>query len=305
MKKTTLVIMAAGLGSRYGGIKQLEPVGPNGEIIMDYSIYDAIKAGFNKVVFVIRKEIEKDFIEIIGNRIQNHVEVDYVIQDIHKMPKGYDCPKGRIKPWGTGHAVLCCLGKVAEPFAVINADDYYGQEGFRLIHDELVAPKEADGRYHFCMAGFILENTLSENGTVARGICQVDDNHKLLNVMETTNLRKVGNNALGDNENGKDQKVELSRVVSMNMWGFTPEYLKELENEFITFLNHMPTDSLKAEFYLPQTVANLILEGKAEVEVLKTPDSWFGVTYKEDRDYVVSALKRLTEEGVYPQRLFS
>lgn len=312
--KQTLVVMAAGMGSRFGGIKQLAPVGPSGEIIMDYSVYDAVKAGFNRVVFIIRKDLEKDFKDVIGDRISSLVETAYVFQDIGHLPAGAAFPKGRKKPWGTGHAVMSCLGVVNEPFAVINADDYYGREGFKAIHDFLeksarqktgtASPDspESNKKYSFCMAGFELGNTLSENGTVSRGVCQVKDGI-LEDIVETYNIKREGNQASGTRGESK-VSIPLNQPVSMNMWGFTPEFLMESDRRFAEFLRKPQQDLEKAEFFLPKVVDELIKEGKAEVSVLPTKDKWFGVTYKEDREYVSEAFKRLVREGIYPERLY-
>ncbi len=307
MSKTTLVIMAAGMGSRYGGVKQLDPVGPSGEIIMDYSVYDAIEAGFDKVVFIIRKDLEEDFKEVIGDKIAKHIEVDYCFQELDDLPGGYSVPEGRNKPWGTGQAVLACRDLVKEPFAVINADDYYGKEAFVKIHDYLVSNSEKDhnnDKYQFCMAGFILGNTLSDNGTVTRGICQVDEDDYLLAVEETGDLIQVEDRVEGKNLMTKEEvSLELDSIVSMNMWGFTPEFLDELEVGFEKFLSKYGQD-LKSEYLLPDVVGDLIEEGKADVKVLETNDKWFGVTYKEDKETVVNSFKELVEKGVYPKKLF-
>jgi len=303
MSNNILVIMAAGMGSRFGGIKQLEPVGPSGEIIMDYSIYDAIKAGFKKVVFIIRKDLEKDFREVIGDRLSKHIEVEYVFQELDNLPDGHILPAGRTKPWGTGQAILSCLGKIDAPFLVINADDYYGQEGFRIINEFLSNPNKSDKKYHFCMAGFLLGNTLSENGTVTRGVCSVDENRTLLKVTETHEIKPAGDKAVAF-EDGKELELELNCPVSMNMWGFTPDFLDELEHRFSEFLSNVKEGDLKAEFLLPTIVDDLIKEGKAEVTVLNTDDKWFGVTYKEDKQVVVDSFKKLVDAGVYPEKLF-
>lgn len=301
--KQTLVVMAAGMGSRFGGIKQLTPVGPSGEIIMDYSVYDALKAGFNKVVFIIRKDIEKDFKEVVGNRISQIVETEYVFQDIGHLPAGIRVPQERTKPWGTGHAVMSCLGVVDTPFVVINADDYYGKEGFRAIHDFLDGENEEySEKYRFCMAGFALGNTLSENGTVSRGVCKTCGG-KLTDIEEITNITREGTRAVAVKE-GKKISIPLEQPVSMNMWGFTQGFLVELDKRFTDFLNEPGRDLLKTEYFLPKVVDDLIKEGKAEVSVLPTNDRWFGVTYKEDKEYVSQEFKRLTREGIYPEKLF-
>lgn len=300
MKKTALVIMAAGLGSRFGGIKQLEPVGVSGEIIMDYSIYDAIKAGFNKVIFIIRKDLEKDFKEVIGNRIAEKVEVEYAFQELTNLPKGFTVPEGRTKPWGTGQAVLSCKGLIKEPFVVINADDYYGSEAFVKVHDYLVETSENNGDY--CMAGFVLGNTLSENGTVTRGVCQVNEEGNLIDIKETKAIEKKGTNAVSIEE-GKETELLLSTSVSMNMWGFQPSLLEDLEDGFVEFLKENGQE-LKSEYLLPEEVGNLIKKGKASVKVLSTNDKWFGVTYKEDKPIVMESIKELVDKGLYPIKLF-
>ena len=303
MKKTTLVIMAAGLGSRFGGIKQLEPVGPSGEIIMDYSIYDAIEAGFQKVVFIIRKDIEKDFKEVIGNRISKRIETEYVFQEMTDLPEGFQVPEGRQKPWGTGQAVLCCKQAVDGPFVVINADDYYGKEAFVKVNEYLQNPVSCEKKYNFCMAGFRLGNTLSENGTVTRGVCEVDENHVLQDVRETFEIAKDGNLARATRD-GKKLTLSLEQPVSMNMWGFTKEFIHELDIRFADFLRGIQGNELKAEYLLPSIVDELIKDGTAQVTVLDTSDKWFGVTYQEDKEAVKTALKRLVEQGIYPEKLF-
>lgn len=305
MKKTTLVIMAAGLGSRYGGIKQLEPVGPGGEIIMDYSIYDAIRAGFNKIIFIIRKDIEQDFYDVIGKRIEQIIEVEYVFQEIENLPEGFEKPKDRTKPWGTGQAVLSCLGFVKEPFVVINADDYYGKEAFVKIYEFLTTQTSATVPYQFCMAGFTLGNTLSENGTVTRGVCAVNNDNLLVDIVETSGIKQENNKGVAVNQLGEPISVELEGAVSMNMWGFTPELFDELEQGFIQFLKDIKDNGLKAEYLLPEAVDKLIKSNKAEVHVLKTNDKWFGVTYKEDKEMVVKSFRDLVDKGVYPNKLYA
>ena len=246
MENTTLVIMAAGIGSRFGGgIKQLTSFGPGGEIIMDYSIYDAIEAGFNKVVFVTRKDMYQDFQEIIGERISKVIPVEYAFQEMNDLPAGFTVPEGRVKPWGTGQAILACRGIVNEPFAVINADDYYGKDAFRKVHDYLLAPKQADdNRYHFCMAGFILKNTLSENGGVTRGICHVNERKELLSIEETHGILKKGNGAFVPDENGTLRPLDVESLVSMNFWGFTPDFIDELATGFEDFLGSLSDNAL-------------------------------------------------------------
>ena len=305
MTDTTLVIMAAGIGSRFGGgIKQLEPMGPNGEIIMDYSIYDAKAAGFNKVVFILRKDIEADFREIIGQRIEKVIDVDYVFQSLDDLPAGYTAPADRKKPWGTGQAVLCCKGVVNEPFAVINADDYYGKEAFKKVHDYLVGEGTTDKEYDMCMAGFILKNTLSDNGAVTRGVCVVDENEYLTAVVETGGIMMTPEGTIIHEENGSDMAITPEQHVSMNMWGFTPNFLNELETGFEAFLSEIPEGEVKREYLLPTIVDKLIKSGKASVKVLETKDKWFGVTYKEDKESVVAAFKKLIADGVYPENLW-
>lgn len=303
MCKTTLVIMAAGLGSRFGGVKQLEPVGPSGEIIMDYSVFDAIEAGFSKVVFIIRKDIEEDFKAIIGNRISQKVETEYVLQDIANLPDGFSVPEGRTKPWGTGHAVLSCKGVVDGPFVVINADDYYGKEAFVKVNTYLQNPDKTDKKYNFCMAGFRLGNTLSENGTVTRGICEVDANSILLDVNETFEIKQDGDMASAVRD-GKHLRIPLEQPASMNMWGFTADFLEELDTRFSTFLSGIAGNEMKAEYLLPTIVDDLIKEGSAQVKVLDTKDKWFGVTYQEDKFIVRNSLRELVKNGVYPEKLF-
>lgn len=294
--ETTLVIMAAGIGSRFGGgIKQLEPVGPNGEIIMDYSIHDALEAGFNKVVFIIRKDIEKDFREIIGNRIEKICKIDYAFQEFSNLPGGFITPEGRTKPWGTGHAVWSCKGIVNEPFAIINADDYYGKEAFKKVHDFLVdaEPKK------YCGAAFILKNTLSDNGGVTRGICKLDNDMNLVDIVETSDIVKTPDGAAVD---GKT--VDADSYVSMNMWGVTPEYIELLEKGFIEFLSNVKEGDIKSEFLVPIYMDRLIKSGEVTVKMLETKDKWFGVTYKEDKQTVVDSFKALYAKGVYKQNLY-
>ena len=302
MADTTLVIMAAGMGSRYGGIKQLEPVGPSGEIIMDYSIYDAIEAGFNKVVFIIRKDLEKDFKEVIGNRIEKSIKVDYVFQELDALPEGFAKPVDRTKPWGTGQAVLCCREIVKEPFAVINADDYYGKEAFKLVYHYLNSDDYTEKQY--CMAGFILGNTLSENGEVTRGVCKVNNEGKLVDVVETSGIVPKGDRAAAKDSLGNEITIDLNSVVSMNMWGFKPALFDDLEKGFIHFLSQVSDNEVKKEYLLPTEVGSLIKKGEAEVFVIRTKDRWFGVTYKEDKAVVVKSLQALINHGDYPTKLF-
>lgn len=305
MQSTTLVIMAAGIGSRFGGgIKQLEPVGPNGEIIMDYSIYDAIEAGFNKVVFIIRKDLEKDFREVIGNRMEKAINVEYAFQEIDDLPEGFEVPEGRKKPWGTGQAILSCMGIVTDPFVVINADDYYGKEAFVKIHDYLLTAKDKNGKHDYCMAGFILGNTLSDNGAVTRGVCKIDSNNLLVDVEETSGIEKAGDKVIAPTADGKTKEIDKDSYVSMNMWGFTSSILDILENGFVDFLSDLGDNAEKKEYLLPTIVDGLIKSGKADVKLLESKDKWFGVTYKEDKEVVVESFKKLIADGVYPAKLF-
>lgn len=303
--KTTLIIMAAGIGSRFGGgIKQLAQMGPGGEIIMDYSIYDAKAAGFDKVVFIIRKDIEQEFRRVIGDRIGQHIEVEYVFQELEDLPEGYKVPEGRTKPWGTGQAILCTRQVVKEPFVIINADDYYGKEAFVKLHDFLVTPREKKAEFEMGMAGFVLKNTLSENGAVTRGICQADREDILTKVIETTGISRDGSGRIiCDNPEVQRWITEEDRV-SMNMWAGYPEFISYLESGFCEFLDNEDGDPCKREYLLPTIVDQLIHEGRAHVKVLETQDKWFGVTYKEDKPAVQNAFKTLIEQGVYPENLW-
>ena len=297
--------MAAGIGSRFGGgIKQLAPVGPNGEIIMDYSIHDAIEAGFNKVVFIIRKDLEKDFKEIIGDRIAKQIPVIYAYQELDALPEGYSVPEGRKKPWGTGQAVLMIKGLIDCPFLVINADDYYGKEGFKRIHTYMVNEMKDDADvYDICMGGFVLENTLSDNGSVTRGVCHVEDGF-LKNVTETYDIRRTEAGLTAADEAGNPVSVQADQPVSMNMWGLPVRFLEELEHGFPKFLDGLKPEDIKAEYLLPKIIDDLVQEGKAKVRVLDTPDKWFGVTYQEDKQAVVDAIRGLIRDGVYKEKLF-
>ena len=307
MKETALGIMAAGIGSRFGGgIKQLEPVGPGGEIIMDYSIYDALKAGFDKIVFIIRRDLEEDFREVIGNRIEKVARVEYAFQELGDLPEGFSVPEGRKKPWGTGQAVLSIKGLVDGPFLVINADDYYGKEGFQKIHDYMVNHMKEDGDvYDMCMGGFILRNTLSDNGTVTRGVCTLDGDGSLKEVTETYEIRMEADGSMkAQDEQGNPVQVNPDQHVSMNMWGLPAAFLKELEKGFPEFLENLKEGDIKSEYLLPKIIDKLVKAGKARVEVLETKDKWFGVTYKEDKETVVEAIRSLIAEGAYPERLY-
>ncbi len=297
--KTTLLIMAAGIGSRFGGgIKQLEPVDSNGHIIMDYSIHDAMEAGFNHVVFIIRKDIENEFKEVIGDRIETicknyGVTVDYAFQDIHDIPG--ELPQGRIKPWGTGQAVLAAKKVLKTPFVVINADDYYGKEGFKAVHEYLVNGGQS------CMAGFVLKNTLSDNGGVTRGICKMDGENNLTEVVETKNIVKT---VSGAEANGI--RIDIDSLVSMNMWGLTPDFLETLEMGFQEFFEkEVPENPLKCEYLIPSFIGELLEQGKIAVKVLRTNDTWYGMTYKEDVVAVKESFKEMLNKGLYQADLFS
>lgn len=305
MKKPVLVIMAAGMGSRYGGLKQIDPIDEYGHIIMDFSLYDARKAGVEKAVFIIKKENEADFKEVVGDRMEKYMEVSYVYQDINNVPEGFEAPEGRSKPWGTGQAVMSCLGKVDGPFMVINADDYYGADAFRILYDELLDSRD-DEKYHYSMVGYILENTLTENGHVARGICETDDNGCLSGIHERTRIEKrEGGAAYTEDDGATWIPIPEGSTVSMNMWGFHESILKELEKGFSAFLEKgLRENPLKCEYFLPEVVGNLIRDGKADVKVLRSSDRWYGVTYKEDKETVVNAIRELKRKGVYPEKLW-
>ena len=305
MKETALVIMAAGIGSRFGGgIKQLAKLGPHGEIIIDYSIHDALKAGFTKIIFIIRKDIEADFKEVIGDRIAKIANVQYAYQALDDLPAGYSVPEGRTKPWGTGHAILAARDLIDCPFAVINADDFYGEEGFRRVHDYLINDMDERGSVmDLCMAGYILGNTLSENGAVTRGVCEVNDDNNLKSVHETFEIRRENGRVTGQDETGETKVLSGDTMVSMNMWGLTPRFVKALEERFPAFLAKAGGNP-KAEFLLPEVVGELVQEGNATVKVLPTNDRWFGVTYAEDRESVERSLKELHDKGIYGDTLF-
>lgn len=300
--KPTLFVLAAGMGSRYGGLKQLDGLGPNGETIMDYSIFDAIRGGFGKIVFVIRKDFEEDFRKKIISKYENHIPVEVVFQSIDKLPEGFTCPAERVKPWGTNHAVLMGKEVIREPFAVINADDFYGRDSFAVIGKFLSElPEGAKNTY--CMVGFRVGNTLSESGTVARGICSTDENRYLTTVVERTEIMRINGVVSYKDENGEWVGIEDNTPVSMNMWGFTPDYFNYSEEYFIDFLKEN-IDKPKAEYYIPLMVNKLINDGTATVEVLDTTSRWFGVTYAADRQGVVDKLQALADSGEYPSKLF-
>lgn len=305
MANATLVVMAAGIGSRFGGgIKQLEPVGPNGEIIMDYSVYDAMEAGFDKVVFVIRRDLEQDFKEIIGNRMEKVVEVAYAYQEKDDIPEDYRKQyEDRKKPWGTGQAILCCRDVVKEPFLVINADDYYGKEAYVEAYKYLTSEQQISEKMQISMVGFVLGNTLSDNGSVTRGLCKVDKDGLLVDIVETYNIFKTKTGAVIRTEE-EEIEVDADSLVSMNMWGLKPEFFEILEKGFVNFLEKNVENYQKAEYLLPTIVGQLLRDGKADVTVLHSNDQWFGVTYKEDKPYVVAAVRGLVDKGVYPEKLF-
>ena len=302
---TTLIIMAAGIGSRYGaGIKQLAKMGPNGEIIMDYSIRDAKEAGFNKVVFIIRKDIFEEFEEIIGSRIKDQIDVEYVFQELDDLPEGFEVPEGRTKPWGTGQAVLCCKDIVKEPFVIINADDYYGKEAFVKLHDFLVSGEDLGREFTMGMAGFILKNTLSDNGTVTRGVSVVDENGLLSQVHETTGIMMGEDGKIKCDLPDVQEWISPEDKVSMNMWAGYPCFIDYLENGFKEFLLDDSGDPLTKEYLLPIIVDQLIKTNRASVKVLETTDKWFGVTYPEDKQAVQDSIKELIEKGIYPEKLW-
>ncbi len=306
MKKPVLVVMAAGMGSRYGGLKQIDPVDKEGHIIMDFSIYDAIRAGFRKVVFIIKKENEKDFRAAIGDRMSKIIEVSYVFQDLNNLPEGYTVPEGRVKPWGTGHAILSCIDEVDGPFAVINADDYYGSHAFQMAYDFLASSEENDDTYQYMMVGYKLENTLTDNGHVARGVCVTNENGELVKINERTHIeKKDGGVAYTEDEGQTWVEIPEGSTVSMNMWGFSKSILNELKDRFSKFLDeNLDKNPLKCEYFLPFVVDELLVEKKATVKVLKSMDKWYGVTYKEDKPVVVNAIQKLKDGGLYPQKLW-
>ena len=299
--KPTLFVLAAGMGSRYGGLKQLDGLGPSGETIMDYSIYDAIRAGFGKVVFVIRESFEKDFREIVINKYKNLIDVEIVFQDLNSLPEGYTCNPVREKPWGTNHAVLMGKDVIKEPFAVINADDFYGQESFKVLADFLVSVPGKQNEY--CMVGYHVGNTLSESGAVSRGVCVVDENNLLLNVVERTHIEEKSGDIIYLDEKGEEVSIPAHTPVSMNMWGFTPDYFEYSEEIFKEFLDERGQE-LKSEYYIPLAVSELIVAGKATCKVLDTTSKWFGVTYAEDRPQVVLKINELVRKGIYPAQLY-
>lgn len=306
MRETALVIMAAGIGSRYGaGIKQLAKVGPSGEIIIDYSIHDALKAGFNKIIFIIRKDIEEEFREVIGKRIEKIAPVDYVYQEMSDLPEGYETPEGRKKPWGTAQAVWAAREVIDCPFAVINADDFYGAGSFKALHEYLTNEmSEDDEVYDYCMAGYILGNTLSESGTVARGVCSQNEDGYLRSVTETYKIGRKEGKVTGEDGEGRERELDEKSLVSMNMWGLKPNIIKVLGEGFPKFLDSLKADDIKSEYLLPVVIDGLIQGGLAKVKVLPIDDKWYGVTYQEDRQYVADAIRRMVDDKVYGEKLF-
>ncbi|MBQ4617604.1 MAG: NTP transferase domain-containing protein [Clostridia bacterium] len=306
--KPTLVIMAAGMGSRFGGLKQVTPVGPQGEKLIEYAIYDAQKAGFGKVVFIIKKAIEEEFKANIGERVSSQIPVEYVFQELDRLPEGFAIPEGREKPWGTGHAVLCCDGVVDTPFAVINADDYYGAECFKLLADFFKKEQPQDGKLHVAMVGYELRNTLTENGSVSRGVCETDENALLTSIIERTRIEwRDGVPAF--TEDGETwETLPETTTVSMNCWGFPAGALKEFKQLFVDFLTDLQNDAaknpIKAEFYLPFAVDTLMQNGTADTTVMTTADKWYGMTYKEDHQTVIDAIATMSDNGKYPSPLW-
>lgn len=304
MKKPVLVIMAAGMGSRYGGLKQIDPIDNEGHIMLEFSIYDAIKAGFEKVVFIIKHEIEKDFKEAIGDKLSEHIEVEYVYQELDKIPEGYTIPEGRVKPWGTGHAILCCKDVIDGPFAVLNADDYYGEAAFKLIYDYLVNTED-DEKYRYTMVGYRLDKTLTDNGHVSRGECKLDADNYLVDIIERTRIERKEDGPAYTEDGQTWIHIPGNTVASMNIWGFSKSLLDELEAGFVKFLDHTVAENpLKSEYFLPNVVNSLLEQDKASVYVSKTSDQWHGVTYQEDKKIATEAINKLKEGGKYPLNLW-
>ena len=306
MRKPVLVVMAAGMGSRYGGLKQLDPVGEHGELIIDYSIYDARRAGFETVVFVIKHAIEETFRAGIGDRLSKVMDVRYAYQELDDLPEGYAVPEGRVKPWGTCHAILAARKVVDGPFAVINSDDYYGPEAFREMYDYLSTHEDRPGCYEYAMVGYLLGNTVTEHGHVARGVCVETADHFLQSVTEHTHIEKDGDNARSTRDGGETwEQLPGDTIVSMNLWGFTRSFLDEAQTRFPAFLDKtLAENPLKGEFFLPTVVTQLLNEGKAKVKVLRSADKWYGVTYREDKPVVVAAIADMTARGLYPDKLW-
>ena len=310
MREPVLVIMAAGMGSRFGGLKQIEPVGSGGEIILDFSLYDAMMAGFKKAVFIIKRENEAGFRALIDERAGKYMEIEYAFQDITDIPAGYEVPEGRVKPWGTGHAVMAARHAVDGPFVVINADDYYGPGAFQSIYEFLETAEDSeDGVYHYAMVGYQVENTMTENGHVSRGVCQTSADGKLTEITERTKIQWQDGSIVFEDAEAADgsgwTQLEPGTTVSMNFWGFTPSMLREMEARFPAFLDQaLAENPMKGEYFLPGVVDQLIQEGKADVRVLKSLDRWYGVTYKEDKESVVDAIQSMKDKGEYPDKLW-
>ena len=305
MNKPVLVIMAAGLGSRYGGLKQIDPIDDDGHVIIDFSIYDALRAGFETVIFIIKKENEEEFKQIIGNRIEKFINVKYAYQELDALPAGFVVPEGRIKPWGTAHAVFCCKDLIEGPFAVINADDYYGIAAYKQIFDYLSNHPD-DDKYNYAMVGYLIENTLTENGHVARGVCQVDENHHLVDIHERTQIVRSDQGAKYSEDDGKTWvELPLGTVVSMNLWGYNQSILDEIEKGMEAFLiNGLKENPLKCEYFIPSVVSNLLTQNKAQVTVLESKERWYGVTYRQDKPVIMAAIQKMKDDGVYPQHLW-
>ncbi len=305
MSQPTLVVMAAGMGSRYGGLKQIDPIDSYGNVIIDFSIYDALKAGFKKIVFVIKHQIEADFKACIGDRISKVVDVEYVYQELDKIPEGFEIPEGRVKPWGTAHAILCCKDVIDGPFAVINSDDYYGPTAYKVLYDHLMSDKK-DDKFGIALVGYKLSNTLTDKGSVARGICVVEDG-KLQKIDERTQIEMDGADAKFTEDGGKTYTaLSGDSIASMNMWGYNKEFLEELEKRFPEFLSTTAKENpLKSEFFLPIVVDDMLKDGIASVDVLTTPDKWYGVTYAEDKPQVTAGIQSLKDKGLYPEKLWN
>ena len=306
MKKPVLVIMAAGMGSRYGGLKQIDPVDREGHILRDVSIYDAKKAGFEKVVFIIKKENEKDFKDAVGRRIEKVMDTAYVYQELDSIPEGFAVPEGRVKPWGTAHAILCAAGEIDSPFAVINADDYYGRSAFEKIYQYLTT-HEDDEKYRYTMVGYRLKNTVTDNGYVSRGVCALNEKNELVSVTERTRIEKRGSGVAYSEDGGSSwTEIAGNTLVSMNMWGFTESILEEIRSGFPAFLkNGLAENPMKCEYFLPSVVSDLLSAGKASVAVLESEDKWYGITYKEDKPAVTAAIQNMKNSGLYPERLWN
>ncbi len=304
MEKPVLVVMAAGMGSRYGGLKQIDPVGPNGEVIIDYSIFDGIKAGFEKVIFIIKEELLDDFKSTVGKRVSSHIKVEYVFQKLEDIPTPFKVPADRVKPWGTCHAIWSCRDVINGPFAVINADDYYGEEAFKKVFDFLSDSVNEQSNLH-CMVGYKIENTLTENGHVARGVCETSDDNYLVKIVERLKIQRMDNKIKFTEDEKTWEEVKEGTTVSMNLWGFKPSIIDEIDQGFRLFLEKLSEkDPLKAEYFLPAVVEELLQAKKARFKVLQSNDKWFGVTYKEDKPLVVKAIRDMIEQKIYPSNLF-